>query len=582
MKKRLLALCVGAVFALTGLTCAAASLYGGDRVGSSVSELRSLSVMNGDPDGSIREDERITRAETAAVIARMGAYPDGDGSVFSDLAGSYAEGAAGALCERGIVSGYPDGTFRPSESVTYGEFVTALTRFYWYESAGTAAQLSYPEGYIKEAERIGITAKVRPDPDERLTAAAESVKADPDDGITRGDAAVMVCNLLYTRLRDDGTFLESLISRGGTAAEPEPTAEPESENTFAYKLNSKFDKSENYMFSPLSVKIAMAMAANGAGGETENEICGALGIDDLGEYNKSVKELIKRYSETDSAQLSIANSIWLNRDYVPGADIKFGSEFEKTINDFYSGTSGIVGSSDASRRVNEWTSEKTNGRIPAIINDSDFLAALVNAVYFKGEWTDEFNENATEKDIFKNFDGTESSVDFMRQTESFGVYSDDKLSMIMLPYCGGVSMYISLDDGGDIDYDRYFDKIEYKRVNLKMPKFRVETSKELKDYLKDMGIASAFDQNKADFGKMVEGIPDGYSVYIDKVLHKTYISVDEKGSEAAAATAVLTAPGAAAPDQSEPIEFNVDRPFTFIIREEISGEILFMGRICKL
>ncbi len=579
MKKRLLALCASAALALTALPAAAAPLYDGGRVGDSVSELRSLSVMNGDPDGAFREDERITRAETAAVIARMGAYPDGDGSVFSDLAGSYAEGAAGALCERGIVSGYPDGTFRPAELVSYGEFVTALTRFYWYESTGTAAQLNYPEGYISEAERIGITAKVRPNPDERLTNADESVKADPDDKITRGDAAVMACNLLYTRKKDGGTFLESLISRGG---EPAETPMPESKNAFAYKLNSRFDKSENYMFSPLSVKLAMAMAANGAEGETENEILAALGINDLDEYNKSVKELIKRYSETDSAQLSIANSIWLNRDYFPGSDMKFGSKFEKTIKDFYNGMSEIVGGSDAARRVNEWTSEKTNGKIPTIADNSDFLAALVNAVYFKGAWTDEFNENATEKDIFKNFDGTKSSVDFMRQTESFGVYSDNDLSMIMLPYCGGASMYISLDDGGDIDYDRYFDKIEFNRVNLKMPKFKVETSKELEDYLKDMGIASAFDQNRADFGKMIEGVPDGYPVYIDKVLQKTYINVDEEGSEASAATAVLAAPGAAAPDTSEPIEFNVDRPFTFIIRDCKSGEILFMGRISKL
>lgn len=392
-------------------------------------------------------------------------------------------------------------------------------------------------------------------------------------------------------------------------------------NSFAFNMNNKMDKNENYMFSPMSIKMAMAMAANGSSGETLAEIVDTLGIDDIDEYNKLAKETIERtraegefdydaynaliekinsgedtdeeyeqyikmekeLNEYESSPLRIANSIWINRDREKelGCTPKFKPEFENIVREYYDGESKVVGNNDAVEKINDWVSEKTAGKIPSIIDNPNFLAALVNAVYFKGKWLYEFNEYSTKPDTFTNADGTEVQTDFMNLYEEYiDYYSDSKVQGVRLPYTSDMSMYIFTDDGSIKNYEPYLDNMNRTYLNVSIPKFKIEYMKTLNNILKDMGIDKAFSEEIAEFYDICT---DDINVYIDKVLHKTYINVDEKGTEAAAVTAItMDATITAIIETPEPIEFKADSPFTFIIRDNISGEIIFIGRVANL
>ncbi len=387
--------------------------------------------------------------------------------------------------------------------------------------------------------------------------------------ITGARAAVLIYNITDI----------PILSSSAPTSESVTTPKPEGNNVFAYSLNSEMNKDSNYMLSPLSIKTALAMAANGADGNTKSEILDVLGITDLTKFNQDIKELIKRYN--GSVVLKMANSIWLNQDYYSGADVRFNNAFKKTVKKFYDGKSAVVSSNNAVDIINNWTSDKTNGKIPNIIGNSDFLAALINAVYFKASWENEFKERMTDKGEFNNFDGTATETDFMRNVEYYDIYSDENIQMIALPYAKGATMYISVDDGGNINYDSYFNKLKSEYVNLTMPKFKLEYSEDMGVILKALGVNTAFDENLAEFGGMLDNIPAGENVYIDSVVHKTYIKVDEEGTEAAAETAVV-AGAATSSRKPTPIEFTIDKPFTFIIKDNKSGEILFIGRYVRV
>ncbi|MCC8097751.1 MAG: serpin family protein, partial [Eubacterium sp.] len=383
------------------------------------------------------------------------------------------------------------------------------------------------------------------------------------------------------------------------------TAQTNEDKNFASKLYSLMDNKENYVISPLSLKYAMAMAANGADEETKSEIMNALGITDLEDFNSEVKAYIESMAaedeETDEAvsdsgsdipelfiddgvpektSLSIANSIWLNSDKIAGGD--FSEAFKTVVKDSYSGEALSVTDKNAVETINSWCSEKTKDKIDSIINNSDFLAALVNAVYFKGTWAYEFDEDLTEKDIFTNSDGSESETEFMRQTDEFKYYEDENIQIIALPYAdSSINMYIALTEDDTTDALQYAGKTSYEKVRVKIPKFKTETSLSGLDLFKALGVKKAFD-GSADayhFTPMFnETVNNASSVYISEILHKTYISVDEEGTEAAAVTSLMMSLGSAPGMEEKIYEFTADRPFTYFIKDESNGEILFMGR----
>ncbi len=362
-----------------------------------------------------------------------------------------------------------------------------------------------------------------------------------------------------------------------TITNPETAAE-NSELSFEQKLLSRMPDDKNYMVSPFSLKMALAMAANGADGETKSEILDVLDIEDLDEYNAQSKELLETLAKNAEKEnmpvFEVANSIWIKDDYNNGMfeGIKFNGDFEELIADSFQGTSDVVNETNKLEKINGWVKGKTHDKIDSIIEpDSDFLASLINAVYMKAEWANQFYEGGTYKEPFADRNGKKTDIDFMHQTAYYNYYSDETTQMVEIPYKGGLSMYVVLGDSS-----RFYDlkqKMRSLRVALSIPKFKVEsTFDDMDDIVKDMGVNLAFNQQKAQFPKMLTPTPE--YLWIDDIIQKTYIDVDEKGTEAAAVTAIMMAGSGMVPD--EPIEFKADKPFTYFICDN-NGNTYFMG-----
>ena len=369
------------------------------------------------------------------------------------------------------------------------------------------------------------------------------------------------------------------------------------DNSFAYSMNELMPRDKNYMFSPLSIKMALALAANGADGETKAEIVKTAGLGDLEKYNAYARALINTYAEgeeeekeyyeeyygmqmPEKTQLSIANSVWLNTDRAKElGDVSFNDGYIKNMRQNFDADIEKVDQTNAVDKINSWCSKKTNGKIPSIIDSPEFLAALVNAVYFKAGWINCFDEYATHEDTFTDRDGKAQKMEFMSQTEDFMYYEDKDIRIVRMPYNGGTAaMYVVLSNDKRVDITPYMDKMSTCQVHIKMPKFKVEYSETINGMLQKLGINTAFSVDTADFTKMLQGGANRF--YVDKILHKTFIEVDENGTEAAAVTAIMVE-GAAMFDP-EPVvikEFIADKPFSYFIVDSNTDEILFMGEV---
>lgn len=339
---------------------------------------------------------------------------------------------------------------------------------------------------------------------------------------------------------------------------------------------------KNYMVSPFSLKMAMSLAANGADGETKDEILTAFGIDNLDSYNTAAKELIERYESESSVKLNVANSIWLNSD-VAGKNIKFTDGYKKLISEYYKGTASEEDAKNIASKINSWVEKKTNNKIKNLIptGNAEFLSVLVNTIYFKGEWADQFEKFATQEEDFTDRDGNVSKTDFMHKTERFRFYEDENMKMVRVPYKGGqTAMYLVLPTNEDkMDIASALENMNSYEVRLSFPKFKTEYSLSFKEVLKHIGIEKAFDAWGAEFDKvMFEGVKDGENAYVDDVLQKTFIEVDENGTEAAAATAVIMNKATSmGPGMEEIKEFKADKPFIYFIRDDVTHEVLFIG-----
>ncbi len=347
--------------------------------------------------------------------------------------------------------------------------------------------------------------------------------------------------------------------------------------TFADKLNTLMPKDKNYMFSPLSIKMALGLTANGGDADIEEIIVDNL-MDEssVAYYNIKAKDYIEKYTDNDALSLDIANSIWLNKD-VTRSD--FTDEFKNAAEKFYRAEVGRVNKADAVKTVNGWVKDKTKGKIDSILQEgnNDFSAAIVNAVYFKGEWENAFNEARTERDIFTDGDGNIVTAEFMNQTGNFNYYADAEIQLVEMPYkCDedcNVSMFVILCED-DIKLEEKLGYIENgymrsERVMLSIPKFEIEYADSLKDELIKLGAGKVFEGG-------LKSILENEELLIDDVLHKTYIKINEKETEAAATTAVIAKATSAKP--TEPVVFKADRPFYFVIRDNVMDEVLFMGR----
>ncbi|WP_062352896.1 serpin family protein [Bacillus kwashiorkori] len=357
-------------------------------------------------------------------------------------------------------------------------------------------------------------------------------------------------------------------------------------NQFAFDLLDELRllKEENTLFSPISVHLALAMTYNGAATETKEQMASVLHIDQLQleEVNRAYASFLNKVSNKKAkVKLSIGNSIWLKEGY------PFVDDFINDTKNYYDATVREVDMQNpkTADEINKWVRESTKKKIDKIIDDSidpNTVAYLINAIYFNGHWQKPFDKKRTYEDEFF-INGTENvRHPFMFQEGSYRYFESDLFQAIDLPYSGNeMSMIILLPKEGQHLTDLY-ENMSFENWNnwktqlhemegtIKLPKFKMEYDVQLNEPLMNLGMEIAF-SGGADFSKMVEN----GGVFIDEVKHKSFIDVNEKGTEAAAVTSVAVKETAA----MDSFQMIVNRPFFFAIQDNDSGLILFMGEV---
>ena len=342
---------------------------------------------------------------------------------------------------------------------------------------------------------------------------------------------------------------------------------------------NKGKKGQNLIISPLSIFQILSLTANGAKEQTQLEMVQTLDGEDI-EYLNSINYDILEISQKFKT-VEIANAVMSK--FVP---IK---EF-LDVSEKYCAPFQILKSA---QQVNGWCSEKTHGKIPKILDElnSNIEMILLNAVYFKGEWKNKFSEKATQKKDFYNKGIEIKEIDTMIKLTQFSYYEDNKVQVIELPYKEDNMTALVVLPRKDIDINRYVTSLDSNqdglnelikqlrmaKVNLELPKFELEFSTSLKDILIDMGMENAF-SNNADFS----GLREEGNLKIDDVLHKTYLKVDEEGTEAAAVTGITVVTTSARPDKEIIYQMKVNRPFLFFLRNKnlpVDNDLLFMSKI---
>lgn len=345
------------------------------------------------------------------------------------------------------------------------------------------------------------------------------------------------------------------------------------------------DRASNIFISPLSVSTALTMTYNDAVGDTLANMEKGLRYDGIErqEVNETYENLLAYLPQTDSKiDLNISNSIW----YRQGEPIK--DEFITTNKNVFTAEVKEADFSDPEtvNSINSWIKNSTNGKIEEMISPpipDTIVMYLINAVYFKGQWTTKFKKSDTFESDFYGLDGIQK-VNMMRRNGEVEYGEGDDFKVVKLPYGNGkTAMYCILPDE-EQDITSFVQSINAKKFNrikesinptenveLQIPKFKMEYGiKKLNDPLMSMGMVLPFSAD-ADFSGIREGL------YISDVLHKAVIDVNEEGSEAAGATVVIVGETAV----QEPVTFIADRPFLFLIEEEETGTILFMGKYCN-
>jgi serpin B len=375
------------------------------------------------------------------------------------------------------------------------------------------------------------------------------------------------------------------------------TAVASGNNEFGWDLLHQLQtESGNLFYSPFSISSALAMTWAGARGDTEAQMAQTMHYNlDQASFHPAFNGLMLALDsrakaegiEADKAfKLHVANALWGQRGF------SFVSSFLDTLALNYGTGMYLVDFQNnpegARQDINNWVSKETEEKIkdivpPGVIDPMTRLV-LANAIYFKADWASEFEKDDTADQEFHLADGSTVSVPTMFQNGSFRFTAGNTLKAIELPYAGDqLSMVILLPHEGQLEavqaglnsasLDTLLNSMEYKNVDLYLPKFKYEYSLSLTDALVKMGMTDAFDASKADFSGM-DGARD---LYIGDVLHKAFVAVDEAGTEAAAATVVIMELTSMMPESA--IEFRVDRPFLFVIRDIPTGTILFVGRV---
>jgi serpin B len=367
---------------------------------------------------------------------------------------------------------------------------------------------------------------------------------------------------------------------------PKQKAVVNASNYFGFNMLRTVDQAlvnENYMISPLSISAALGMTWNGAQGQTAQEMQQVLGFAGLSaqDVNEAYQKMLNYLISSDpKVTLEIANSIWHNQDFsvLPSFVAANQTYFNADVIAANFGDPATVG------QINQWVSTNTHGKITSIIDNIPALTVmyLINATYFKGDWTYRFKETDTYTAQFFPEGGAPVNVDMMKTQADLDAFSDANMQGIRMPYGDGryylmavmpspglalSDLIVQLDTNLWQQWLQMFAK--YNGLELHFPKFKFEKELRLNDHLAQMGMPQAFSPGVANFA----GINPMHELYIDEVKHKTYIDVNEKGTEAAAVTSVsinVTSVGSA-------MMFN--RPFLFFIVEKHTGYVVFAGKV---
>ncbi len=342
------------------------------------------------------------------------------------------------------------------------------------------------------------------------------------------------------------------------------------------------DPTANLIISPTSIAVALLMALAGARTQTAEELAAVLGVVDQRAIPESYRALAASLAtaDTEGVTFDMANSLWtqegypLADDYTSTLATSYGVEARQV--DFVGDAGG------ARKQINGWVDTETSHRIPELIgegvlNDITRLV-LVNAMYLRAAWFHEFNPELTRDAPFTTGAGATVHAPTMAMTENLDYAESGSWRAVRLPYVGGrLGLIVALPEPGDLIAPpaALFDGFTQRLVRLAVPTFDVELATDLAAQVSALGAPTAFDEDRADFS----GITAEEPLFIGAVIHQANISVNEKGTEAGAATAVVMMAGAAPGPAPEPVSFVVDRPFSIAVQDSVTGTLLFVGRI---
>ena len=356
-------------------------------------------------------------------------------------------------------------------------------------------------------------------------------------------------------------------------------------NTFALNLNRQLSGMESKVVSPMSITYLMGMLANGANGNTQQEILKAIGCEGLNvlELNALYHGLMQSAGRLDKKTIvNIANYVAVNKQ------IHLNSDFGKTVSDTYQARveSLDFSSSKSTSKINDWCKAHTDGMIPKIIDqiDPSAISYIMNAIYFNGTWQEKFDAKNTKQENFRGYTRDIQKVSMMHQVEKFYYTENNTFKAVDLPYGNGIYRMTVLlpNEGKSIDdmmkgmtvdkLEEINSQMEKCMVNLKLPKFTTEMELPLNSIISNLGEPSIFLPGKANFSHFANG-----NFFVSKMLQKTKIEVSEHGTKAADVTAAIMLTSMA-PMEMRNVEFHADHPFVYLITDTNSGAILFMGQ----
>ena len=557
--------------------------------------MNGVSAARFDPNGD------MNRAMIVTVLWRTEGCPAPEGaSPFSDLKAGWYRDAVVWAAQNGIVNGTGNGKFSPGDPLTREQIAAVMMRFSTYKGYDVSdrADLSrFPDagktdGYAVEPMRWAVGSGL-------VTGSPSGGKVylDPLGHATRGQVAA----ILNRYLESDRGSATLTVDRGARVKlseriDPTPAEVPDdlsagaaAYSDFAVRLfRGSSSPGENTLVSPLSVYTALAMTQNGARGDTLAEMEAALGLG-ADDANGFLNALIASFRSGERAKMNVANSIW----FTTSSGFEVNKSFLRTNADRYGADIYAVPFDDRTLNdINGWVNEKTDGMIEKILDTipGNAVMYLLNTICFDAEWASPYYDKDVKEAVFRNSDGSESTVEMMGSEESFYLEDGGAVGFVKY-YSGGQYAFAAIlpeegvlpeDYAATLDGARLGGILANKRparVDAFLPKFEIEYGKEMSPVLRQMGMVLPFNEDLADLSGL--GVSAGGNLYISRVLHKTYISVFEKGTRAGAATLVEIVEKSAAPSPDRKT-VRLDRPFLFMIIDTETNVPIFIGSVNEL